>query len=430
MPGQETAVGSAESIPEADSAAVRWKQFRRLWGAHSISELGSQVTLLALPVTAVLTLGATPGEMGVLTAAGLAPYPLLALPLGAMIDRLPHRRMMVLASLARLCLLVTIPIAAALDVLTVVQLGVIAFLTGAFTVLFDLAKTAQLPALVGQEQIVPANSRLSLSSSIAGLSGPGLGGALVQLITAPVTMLLEVVSLGVSALLIHRIRVPGGGALPPRPRQERPSLRRDMLEGWRYVVRMPVLRAAALTMAVVNFAGYILVAVLLIYVTKDLHVPVGLLGVLMAMAGIGAVPSALLAPVLIRRFGLGPVSALGAVLMGLGPLLLPFAHSAGIGRLFLVGGSQFILGAGVGLVDIAVLSLRQSLTPDHLQARTAATIRMVQWGAKPLGSLAGGFLGGFIGLRPTLWVAVGVGVLGALWMVLSPVAKVRTPLPR
>jgi MFS family permease len=399
--------------------------FRPLWLAHSISEIGSQITLVALPVTAAVVFGATPVQMGILTAAGLVPYPVLAMPAGVWVDRLDRRRVMIWSDVARLVLLGTIPLAAAAHVLSLTQLYVVALLAGAFTVLFDIARTSFLPAFVPAHALVPANMRMGLSTSVAGVAGPGLGGMLVPLLTAPIAIAVDAVSFGFSALLLGRVK--GGSPATGAPVRRRDGLLREVAEGLRYVMHHPVLRTSALAIGVANFFGFVTVSVTIIYATRTLGIAVGLLGWLIAAGGVGAVIGSLLAHPLARRFGLGKASVVGLAMFALGPSLLPLATGSDRQSLVLFAGGQFIIGAGIAILDINVLSLRQAITPDRLQGRTGASIRMVQWGTKSLGALAGGVLGAEIGLRSTLWVAVGGGLIGVLWMALSPVPAARIP---
>jgi MFS family permease len=403
------------------------RTFGLVWLAHSISELGTQVSLLALPLTAAVVLDAGAWQMGLLTAAGLVPYPLLALPLGAVVDRLPHRGVLVLADVARAVLLGSIPIAALTGTLTLGHLCAVAFLTGGFTVLFDLARTSLVPLLLAPEHLVSGNSRFALSGSAAQVGGPGLGAALVQVLSAPLAITVDAVSFLLSAALLRRV--------PHRTRSTRLAVRdvgRDVLAGIRFVAAQPVLRTLALAMGAVNLFGLMTGSIMVLYGLRELDLSPGLVGALIAMSGVGALAGAMTATWIGRRVGLGWATIIGATFYALAPVLLPFATNDRSG-LVLFGAAQLLLGCGVAILDVNALTLRQLSTPDDLQGRTGATIRLVQWGAKPLGALLGGFLGTAIGLRSTVWLAVAGGLLSIGWLCRSPLrgadVEARSPVP-
>lgn len=397
------------------------RTFGFVWLAHSISELGTQVTLLALPLTAAVVLDAGAWQMGVLTAAGLVPYPLLALPLGAVVDRLPHRRMLVLADVARAVLLGSIPVAALTGTLTLGHLCVVAFLTGGFTVLFDLARASLVPLLLAPEHLAAGNSRFAVSGSVAQVAGPGLGAALVQALSAPLAITVDALSFLLSAGLLRRV--------PRRTRATTARLGREVgrevVAGIRFVVGHPVLRTLALALGAVNLFGLMTGSIMVLYGLRELRLAPGLVGVLIAASGAGALAGALAATWLGHRVGLGKASVVGAALYALAPALLPLA-TPGTAGLVLFGAAQLLLGCGIAILDVNVLTLRQLSTPDDLQGRTGATIRLVQWGAKPVGALLGGFLGAAAGLRPTIWLAIAGGLVSVGWLCRSPLRGAGT----
>jgi MFS family permease len=403
----------------------RHPDFMKLWAGHTVSEFGTMISLLALPFTAVIFLEASPFEMGLLRASALVPGFLLALLAGVWVDRLRRRPLMIWADLGRAALLVTIPAAAAVGLLRIEQLCVVALLAGALTVLFEIASHSYLPSIVRREELVEGNSKLQASASVAEVAGFGLAGALVQVLTAPIAIVIDAVSFLASALSVALIRK----AEPAPPVPERgPSMVREVGEGLRLVIGNPLLAPIAGAAATLGLAQALLGAVFLIFVTRELELAPALQGLIYAIGGISSFVGALLAGRIAGRWGTGP-TLLGALVLGaLGTLCLPLAG----GPLFLVLAllvAQQLLGDGaVTAYQINVVSLRQAITPDRVLGRIGATLRFIDGASMLLGSLIGGLLGELVGLRATLFLAVAVGSAAALWVLLSPLRKVRSPL--
>ncbi len=396
----------------------------KLWSAQTVSVFGSQVTMVALALTAVLTLHAAPLQMGLLRALGAAPALMIALFAGVLVDRLPRRPLLVGADLGRAVLLGSIPCAALLGVLGMGQLYIVVFLAGVLTTVFDVSHMSFVPALVEPEQLVDGNSKLQTTFSLAYVLGPGLAGSLVALVTAPFAIAVDALSFLVSALVIGVIRVAG---VTPRAPARRESMRRDIGEGLRVVFGSPVLRALALFAGTHFFFTSAILSLLTLYASSDLGVPPALIGVVFAAFGVGYLLGALIGRGMARRFGLGPASIGGAVLNGVAVLLLPLAGGHGIVSVALLVASQLFLGLGIMVNDVPETSLRQALTPDRLRGRVNATIRFVARGPSLFGALLGGALGQVVGLRLTLLV-LGVGLLCApLWLIFSPIPSLREP---
>lgn len=402
----------------------RHPDFLRLWAGQTISQFGSQVTVLALPLAAVLTLAATPAQMGALVALQFLPNLLLSPLAGAWVDRLRRRPLLIAADFGRLALLGSIPLAAALGRLSLAQLYAVALLTGGLTVLYDVAWSAYLPTLIGRAHLVEGNSKLQASAALAQIAGPGLAGGLVQLATAPLALVVDALSFLASALLVGRIRAPE--PMPAPPGEHRP-LRRAIGDGLRLVGVTPTLRALATCSALANLAYALHAAVVLVYLARDLALAPALQGAILAVGSASGLPAALLADRVTRRAGLGPTLIGAQALMGLGALLVPAAGGTGAASIALLVAAHLLWGAARVVYTIGATSLRQAVTPAPLQGRVAASLRLT-WGTLPLGALLGGLLGEWLGPRPALVVA-GLGLLLAT-LALAPLWRLAdTPAP-
>lgn len=400
----------------------RHRDFLRLWGAQSVSVFGSQITGLALPLTAAVVLDASAAEMGLLTAAGTLPYLLIGLPAGAWVDRLRRRPILIAADLGRAALFGMIPLAAALDVLQIGLLYAVALLAGALTVCFEVAYQSYLPSLVSRSELVEGNSRLEMSNSVARVAGPGVAGVIVQVLSAPAAILADAFSFLASAALIVSIR----HAEPsPAARGPRRGVLREIGEGLRAVLQHPLLRPIAASTAVSNFCTGIVAAVFILFLTDTLHLDAGLIGLTYAVGSLGAVGAAALAATSARRFGLGPSILLGKGLIALSSLLVPLTGGPIAVAFAMLVAYRVLGGAGAVISNVNQVSLRQAITPDHLQGRVNATNRFLTWATLPLGSLAGGVLGQWIGIRPALAVGAAGLLLAVAWLFWSPLPAVR-----
>jgi MFS family permease len=390
----------------------------RLWAAETISQLGSQVTLLALPLAAILTLNASAFEVGALSSIEYAPFLLVGLPAGVWVDRLRRRPILIAGDLGRAVVLASIPIAYWLDALTMPHLYVAAFLTGICTVFFDVAYQSYLPSLVERRELTEGNSKLEISRSGAQLAGPGVAGVLVQILTAPVAIAADAASYVGSALFVMRIRRPEPEVATPAA-EERPGMRSQIMEGLRYVLGHPLLRPIAACTSLSNLFSAMAMAILILFAVRELGLAAGAIGVALAIGNVGFLVGAFAADRIARRVGIGRTIVGSAVLFGLGGFAYPFATPATALALLVAGGLLF--GFGGVVYNVNQVSLRQAITPGRMQGRMNATMRFVVWGTLPIGALAGGALGGAIGLRPTLWVAAVGGLLAFVPPLLSPV---------
>jgi MFS family permease len=394
----------------------------KLWIGQTLSELGSQISLFALPVTAVLILKAGPSQMGLLGAAQSAPVVLTSLFAGVWVDRLPRRRILIAADLGRAFLLGSVPVGALLGGITVAQLYGVGFLAGTLSVISDVADQAFLPALIGREHLIEAGTKQTVSSSATGIIGPGLAGILVQLLTAPLAVVVDALSYLMSALFWWRIQA---SEVPKNIPQQRSPISLEIKEGLRFVLGHPLLRPMILSTGILNFCGNMMNPIWLLFAIHDLHMQVLLLGILDALRSGGFLLGALVAPRLIQRFGAGPMMISGVVLMAVAWLPLPL-----LGGPFLIIFPALVLeyvvsGLGNPLYNIPASSLRQTITPDRLQGRMNASWRFIGRGGMPIGSLCGGVLGSLLGVRPTLALAAGSLLLGVPLLLFSPLPRLR-----
>jgi MFS family permease len=396
----------------------RHRDFRAFWAAETISQFGSQVTFLALPLVAIVVLRESAFKVALLTSVEYLPFLLFTLPAGVWVDRLRRRPILVLGNLGRAVALATVPLAHWLDVLTIWQLYAVGFVTGVCTVFFDVAYQSYLPSLVSREEIVEGNSKLEMSRSAAQISGPGLAGALIAALTAPVAIMVDAVSFLVSAVFLGRIRQQE--ELPPR--EGRGTLWAELLEGLRYVLGHTFQRGLVLAVALSNFFGNVVWSILLVYAVRELDLSAATIGVVLALGNVGTLAAALTAKRISDRIGVGRTIVSSALLFGPGTLLLAVAPKELAIPFFVASG--FVVGFGVILFNVTGISLIQAITPDRMLGRANASRRFVVWGVIPLGALVGGALASTIGLRETIFV----GAIGSLFAVIpilvSPVRSV------
>jgi MFS family permease len=399
--------------------------FMRLWTAESVSRLGSQVSLLALPLVAITVLHASTFEVGLLSTAEFAPFILVGLPAGVWVDRLRRRPVLIVGDLGRALTLASIPIAYWLDVLSIGQLYAVGFVTGVLTVFFDVAYQSYLPSLVEPEQLIEGNAKLEISNSGASIAGPGLAGGLIQLVTAPLAVLADAISFLASAVFVGTIR---RREPPPAGDQGKAraggGMRREIAEGLRYVLGHRLLRWIAVTTASANLFSSMITAILVLYLVRQLGMSPGLIGLVMTTGNIGWLVGAVLAGRLGTRLGVGRVIVGAIGLCGLGTLLIPLAPEAAPIPLLVAG--QFLQSFGGTTYNISQLSLRQAITPRRLHGRMNATMRFMVWGTLPLGAALGGAVGGAIGLRPTVWIAAAASLLPVVPALLSSVWPIRS----
>ena len=395
--------------------------FVRFWAGQTISVFGDQISTLAIPLTAVLVLHASAVQVGILTALAWLPHLLFSLPAGVWIDRRSNRRRnMIVADFLRAAALATIPVAWWLGVLTIWQLLAVAFAVGAFTVFFDLSSVSFFVALVPRRQYVEANSKLSTTRSLSYIGGPGTAGVLVQALGAPVALLADAFSFVVSAVALRGVKV-----AEPEVEPSGASARADLAEGFRYLIRHPVLRAGTACTSTINFFSFFIFAIFVLYASRTLGLGPATIGLILGAASFGALLGAVIAPRVGRRLGIGRAVVLGSVLFPAPMVLFPLAHGSHwlSGSMLLAG--EFLASVGVMIFDVNQNSLGTMLTPDAVRSRVVGVSRFFNYGTRPVGALLGGVLGSMIGLRPTLWIAVVGCLFGVLFLLASPMPQMR-----
>ncbi|MBO0773936.1 MAG: MFS transporter [Actinobacteria bacterium] len=401
-------------------ALLRDRPFRRYWCAQTISMFGDQVSAIALPLTGVLVLRAGPAQMGLLTALIWLPYLLFGLHAGAWVDGRGHRRVtMIAADLGRFGLLAVIPVSYALGMLALWQLYAVAFGLGTFGVLFQVSDPALFVALLGPGQYVTGNSLVYGSRAFSFVAGPSLGGILVQALSAPFALLADAISFLGSAFFLARVR-------PAEPPPDRPG-KGALAAGARFMLREPVVRASLASAATINLFNFMFFALFLLYATRALHVRPGVLGLVLGAGAIGGVLGSVAARRIEAAVGVGWAYVIGCVMFPLPLMLVPLAAGPAPLVLGMLFAAEFLSGFGVMVLDISIGAMFAVAIPDRVRSRVTGAFQAVNYGTRPLGSLAGGALGSLIGLRPALWVATAGGVLAAGWLVPSPVPGFRMP---
>jgi MFS family permease len=395
------------------------RDFRQLWVGDTLSQFGASIGQFAIPALAVTQLAATPFEVGALSAAETAAFLLVGLPAGVWVDRLRRRPLMLRADFCRFALLMTIPVAWWLHVLTVWQLIVVALLVGLLTVFFDVAYQSYLPSLVGREHIVEGNAKLQISQSAAQVSGPALGGLLVQLIGAATSVLATALGFLSSALFLLRIRT----SEPQPERTERRGMRVEIAEGLRFVLHQPTLRAITFCTGTSNLFSSIAGAAMLLFLIRQLHVDTGIAGLLMTAGGLGGLLGGLTATRWSRAFGQARTIWLSLLVVSPFSLLMPLAEPGW--RLILFAVASFAFGLGAVVYNVAQVSYRQAICPDHLLGRMNASVRFLVWGTMPIGGLIGGALAAWLTPRGALWVGSAGEALAVLWVLASPLRTMR-----
>ena len=404
----------------------RHADFMRLWAGQTISVFGSMIGGTAMSFTAILVLHATPFQMGLLAAARLVPAFLTGLIAGAWVDRLRRRPILLWADLGRAAVLATIPLAAALQLLRIEQLYVVAFLVSILTLFFDVAYRSYLPSLVRREDLIEGNSKLSASAAVSEVSGFGVAGWLVQIFTAPIAILIDAISFVFSAVFVGLIRT----AEPAVPAADRQSMRHEIAEGLREVLRNPLLRATAVCTVILDLSGGVYGTLVVLYMSRGLGFEPGILGMIWAVGGISSFLGAVAAARTTRRFGIGPAMVVGLLLMGISQLFIPLAEGATLVAALLLIAQQLTGDGAFTIYEINQVSLSQSVAPERLLGRVNASMQFIGLGATFVGSLLGGVLGETIGVRTTLVLGACGTLLAALWLVLSPVRALKVaPAP-
>jgi MFS family permease len=401
----------------------RHADFLKLWAGQTISELGSVVTRTAVPLVALLVLGAGPREMAYLVVSASLAVLLVGFLAGAWVDRLRRRPLLIWADAVRAVLLFSIPLAYVADVLGMGQLYLVVFVEACLGAVFDAAYPAYVPSLIGVERVIEGNSKLATSSSIAEIGGPGIAGGLVQVVSAPFAILVDAVSFAVSAISLALIRAPE----PARPpRESATPIRAEIGEGLRLVRRHPVLFPIVARSVIAHVAGSFYGVLYILFLLQDLHLSPVLLGIVVSAGGVGSLVGSLVASRVIGRLGLGPAliwTALGAAVLG---VLTPLAQGPLLVATVMVFIPQ-LFGDGLQTIEgVAEISLIQGLSPDRILGRVNATLEVFSHGiAYPIGALAAAAVADVVGVRGGIAIGWAGMAISIVLLVLSPLPRVR-----
>jgi len=398
----------------------RDRQFRTFWSAQGVSEFGDRITELALPLIAVTLLNATPGQVGLLTAAVWLPN-LASLFIGTWVDqRRDKRPLMIAADLSRMLVLLSLPAAYWLHLLTLGQLYAIAILAGTAHVVFNTAYASFFVRLVSQDQFLEANSKLSATRSISFMAGPAIGGVLIQWLTAPVAILIDAASFVFSAIQVGRLRTP---VVEPEPATE--SLLRRARAGMGYLLRHPYLRASLGCATTVNFFNLIGSALLILYASRNLELSAGIIGIAFGIGASGGLLGAVAAAPLTRLIGAGRLIAIGAVVFPAAIGIAALASGPIWVRAAALGAAEFVGAFAVMCFDIPLNALQAAVIHDNMRSRVSGAFSSINYGVRPLGAVVGGLLGTWLGVRETLLISSAGGLLAVLWLIRSPIIRVR-----
>jgi predicted MFS family arabinose efflux permease len=397
----------------------RHRDFRQLWAAETVSQIGSQVTLVALPLLAVTLLDANAFQMGVLTSLSTLAFLVVGLPAGAWVDRWRRKRVLVTGDLVRAVAIGSLPVATALDVLTLGQLYVVALVAGTATVFFDVGHQSYLPSLVERAQIVDGNSKLEASRAVAQVAGPGITGVLIRVLGAPALIAVDAVSFVLSALFIGRIGTPD--VVPDRA--ARRPLRTEIAEGLSFVVHHPLLRRMVACTGLANLAGSFTGALLVLYAVRELGLSESVVGLVFSAGAVGGLLGAVAAARIARVVGEGRTIPLAALASATAAVTVPLA-SLGAPVPLLLGG-WFLESFAVIVYNVTQVSFRQRLCPPGLLGRMNASVRFIVFGTMPVGGFLGGVVGTWLGVVPALWIAVSGAFLAAVPVLLSPLRGMR-----
>lgn len=393
--------------------------FRRLWIGETVSQFGTMISQLALPLVAILVVHASTFEVGVLTALESVAFLVVGLPAGAWVDRMRYRWVLIVNDVVRALAIGSIPLVDAFGALSIGQLYLVALVMSVSTVFFDVAYQSYLPQLVDRALLVEGNAKLQASESVSQVAGPSIGGLLIQAITAPYAMAVDAVSFLWSACWVSAIK-----QRPPRPeRKPDRHLGREIKQGLSFVVGNRLLRAIAMCTGSSNLFSTMGFAVFYVLLARTLHVSAGLIGLISATSAIGGLLGSLVATRFAKRLGQGPAIWTSALITAPFGFVAPFVeHDWTLALLALAQVCNWMF---VVIYNITQVSFRQGLCPPALLGRMNATMRFFVWGTMPLGALLGGVLGSWLGVRETLLVAAIGGSLAWLPPFLSPMRRMR-----
>ncbi len=422
MASDQTVKPGPGTEAEETSGLLANRDFVKLWTGQTVSLIGTQVTQFSMPLVAVLTLNATVLQVGILNALRFVPVLLLSLFAGVWLDRRRRRPILICCAVGNALLIGLVPVASVTGVLSIGLLYVVTTLVGLLNMIFDVGALSYVPHLVDRRHLSQANSRLQASNAVAGISGPGLAGLLIGLITAPITLSVDAVSYLASALGL--IAITRREPEPERP-AERQSVGRSIAEGLRAVYGSRLLRALLTQSAALNLFFGAVITVFVVYAVRYLHLTPFKLGLVLGASAVGALTGALFSTRIRMRLGLGRSMVVNTIGLSAAPLLMIIPRGAGLGSMIILICSHLLYGSNVSMFNVTAITMRQTVTPRRVLARMNATYRMLLFGAPLFGALMGGLLGDALGLRPALIISLIAMTSPVLWIPFSPVFRLR-----
>jgi MFS family permease len=397
----------------------RHPDFVKFWVGDTFSQFTGQITDLALPTVAVLTLQVTAFQLGILNALGFIAFPVLGLFVGVWMDRAKRRPVMMMVNLIEVATLATVPVAFVLGSLGLYQLYAVALIMGTCTLFFDVAYQSYLPSLVEREDVVEGNQKLQTSASAAQVVGPSVASALMQLLGAAMSIVADAFGTLVATILLASIRKPEPVPAPTSTDGKRDFFA-EMKEGIRVITGNRLLWTQAGCTGTSNLGSNIFAVAILLYAYRTLGISKGVIGIAFSLGAVGFLVGVLISSAVTQRLGLGRAVAL-SVAGNLG-LLIALLANGPLG-VFIIGLALFVGSLGIPIYNINQVSLRQIITPIRLQGRMNATMRTIVWGTIPVGALIGGVLVTSLGITPTLVVGVLISAGSSLWIILGPIFK-------
>lgn len=397
------------------------RDFLKFWAGDTITQFTGQISGLALPTIAILTLQVTGFQLGVLNALGFIAFPTLGLFVGVWMDRMRRKFVMIVANLIQVVTLATVPVAFVFGVLGLYQLYVVSLVMGTTTLFFDVAYQSYLPSLVNKEDVVEGNQKLQTSMSAAAVIGPSVASGMMQLVGAAVSVFMDSLGTLVAAFMLLFIR-------KPEPKPEHTSADgqghffAEMREGIRVVIGNKLLWTQAGCTCTWNLGGSILSVAILLYAYRVLGISQGVIGIAFSIGAVGFLVGVLISSTVTNRVGFGKAIAL-SVVGSFGTLIVLLAN--GSFAVLIIGAAYFVGFLGVPIYNINQVSLRQIITPNRLQGRMNATMRTIVWGTIPAGSLLGGIFCTSLGIIPTIVIGSLVSGGAVLWIVLGPIFKLN-----
>jgi predicted MFS family arabinose efflux permease len=402
-------------------ALWRDREFIKLWIGQTVSASGSAVTSLALPTAAILALHAGPLQVGLLAAFQRVPFVFLTLFAGVWLDRVRRRPVMIVADVARAAILAAVPLAAFASALSIAELYIAAILLGTCTVFFDVGVLAFLPGLIGREQLPEGYTKLDTSFSISSLVGPGLGGLLIQALTAPIALLANSVSYLVSAVMLLLIRRPEPDLDYVNEGSAIARIRNEIVEGLRWVFGQAILRSIVLGLTFAWFGFGMVQPLILVFAYRNLHFTPSLMGAILTIEGVSGLAGLWASAIVVRRLGLGRTMWVMQLIMAVALFVIPLARFGA--PVFVITAALATFGVAVTIQDLNQVTLRQFLTPDRLQGRMNSIFRLFYWGSTPVASFLGGVLGDRLGASTTIAIGAGLCLLAVPAIGLSALGR-------